>query len=158
MSWVCDLAELIRVHAGLDWGKVLEEASIQSCTRMLLLGLFIAHHFLETDLPEEVFSKIQASPVVQSLGHSIVLKLVSDPSAPGGPWALIHFHLRLSENFKERAAYSLRMIFTPTVDDWQNLPLPSPLSFLYYFTHPLRVLGKYGSNLIIRPVRSVRLL
>ena len=68
-----------------------------------------------------------------------------------GTWPLIHFYLRLSENLKDRAAYSLRMAFTPTADDWQNLPLPSPLSFFYYFTHPIRVLGKYGSNLIRRP-------
>ena len=57
LSWVCDLAELIRVHAGLDWGRVLEEAAIQGCRRMLLLGLFIAHQLLGTGLPEGVLVK-----------------------------------------------------------------------------------------------------
>ncbi len=155
LGWVCDLAELMRVHAGLDWRRVLEEAATQGCSRMLLLGLLLAHNLLETDLPEEVFSKIQAEPVVQSLGHSIVQKLVSDTDAPMGTWTFIHFYLRLSENFKDRAAYSLRMVFTPTVDDWQILPLPASLSFLYYFTHPLRLLGKYGLDSVRRSLRAV---
>ncbi len=151
LNWVCDLAELIRVYPGLDWGKVLEEAATQGCSRTLLLGLLLAHNLLETDLPEEVLNKIQAEPVVQSLGRSIGQWLLTDADAPSGAWALSLFYLRLSENFKQRAVFSLRMVFTPTVEDLQDLPLPAPFSFLYYFTHPLRLLGKYGLD----SVRSI---
>jgi len=82
--------------------------------------------------------------VVQSLGHSIIERFLSDGNAPLGTFSLTYFYLRLSENFKQRAVFSLRMVFTPTVEDLQDLPLPAPFSFLYYFTHPLRLLGKYG--------------
>ena len=151
LSWVCDLAELIRVYPGLAWGKVLEEAATQGCSRTLLLGLLLAHNLLATDLPEEVLNKIQAEPVVQSLGHSIIERFLSDGNAPLGTFSLTYFYLRLSENFKQRAVFSLRMVFTPTVEDLQDLPLPAPFSFLYYFTHPLRLLGKYGLD----SVRSI---
>ncbi len=149
LSWLCDLAELIRVYERLDWGKVLREADARGCRRMLLLGLLLAHKLLEADLPEEVCSQILGDQRVQFLGDSIIQKFLSDET-PVGTFGLINFYLRLSENFKQRAAFLMRMVFTPTVEDMQNLPLPSPFSFLYYFAHPLRLLRKYG----LHPVRG----
>lgn len=150
LSWCCDLAELIRVYERLDWGKVLREADVRGCRRMLLLGLSLAHKLLEADLPEEVCSQIQGDHRLQFLGDSIIQKFLSEET-PVGTFGLINFYVRLSENFKQRAAFLMRMVFTPTVEDMQNLPLPSPLSFLYYFAHPLRLLRKYG----IHPVRGL---
>lgn len=129
----------------------MEQAATRGGMRMLLLGLFLAHHLLEAVLPAEILSKINANLVVQTLGKSIVQGLVSDRESPTGTKALSLFYLRLSENLKDRVAYCLRLGFTPTVDDWQTFPLPSSLSFLYYFTHPLRLLGKYGFGLMGHP-------
>jgi len=143
LSWLCDIAELIRVYQRLDWGKVLTEADVRGGKRMLLLGLWLAHKLLEADLPNEVCSLIQGDYRVQFLGDSIIKKFLLHET-PVGTFGLINFYLHLSENFKQRTAYLMRMVFTPTVEDMQDLPLPSPLSFLYYFAHPLRLLRKYG--------------
>jgi hypothetical protein len=149
LSWLCDIAELIRVYERLDWGKVLREAETRRCKRMLLLGLFLGHKLLEADLPNEICAQIQGDPRVRLLGDSITQKFLSDET-PVGTVGLINFYLRLSDRFKQRSAFLMRMVFTPTVEDMQNLPLPCPLSFLYYFAHPLRLLRKYG----LHPVKS----
>src|SRR5262249_51881104 len=42
LAWVCDVAEWLRVHEGVSWGPLFEQARQLGGERMLLLGLFLA--------------------------------------------------------------------------------------------------------------------
>jgi hypothetical protein len=60
LNWVCDLAEFVRVHKGIDWGGLIDRAEVLGCRRVLLLGLFLAHDLLTTPLPAEIVKTIRA--------------------------------------------------------------------------------------------------
>jgi len=144
LNWVCDVAELIRVHQQMDWDKLMKKAISLNCERILLLGLFLAQNLLETDLPPEILKRAQGDLAVKSLAHSIRQRLFTKAEAPLGIFERSLFHLKVSDRLRDRVGYCLRLAFTPTVGDWKPAPLPPSLSFLYYLLHPLRVTGKYG--------------
>ena len=73
--WLCDIAELIRAHPQMDWQRLLEQAKTSGSKRMLLLGLFLANDLLRTDLPDDVWQRIQAAPKVQLLAQQVRAQL-----------------------------------------------------------------------------------
>jgi hypothetical protein len=46
LSWICDIAELVRVHQGAEWDWVLGRARTLGTERMVSLGLFLASDLL----------------------------------------------------------------------------------------------------------------
>jgi len=126
LNWVCDLAELIRVHQNLDWEGLLTRSRTLGCERILLLGLFLAHHLLGALLPAEVLRRAKSDAAVETLATHVCERLFHDGNGSShGAFGLPSFYLRVSERLRDRAAYCLRLAFTPTVDDWKRLPLPS---------------------------------
>jgi hypothetical protein len=145
LNWVCDLAELIRVHQNLDWEGLLKRSRTLGCERILFLGLFLAHHLLGALLPAEVLRRAKSDPAVGTLATHVCERLFHDGNGLShGAFGLPSFYLRVSERLRDRTAYCLRLAFTPTVDDWKRLPLPQSLGFLYYVVHPMVLTGKYG--------------
>ncbi len=60
LGWICDVAELLRVHPGLKWTAILLQAKQLGGRRILFLGLFLAHVLLDAELPKEVWKEINA--------------------------------------------------------------------------------------------------
>lgn len=148
LGWICDIAELIRVFQGINWGRIMEQANILGCERMLFLGLFLASDLLGTVLPEEVWQKVQSDPKVKSLAAQVRAQLFQDASGPPGILANSLFHLRARERLGDRVRYCLGFAMTPTAGDLALLPLPAALFPLYYLLRPIRLAGKYGLKLM----------
>jgi hypothetical protein len=145
LNWICDLAELIRVHQGLDWGMLLERASALGCERILFLGLFLAQDLLGAPLPSDALKRVESDAAVRSLARYVCERLFLDGNGSShGAFGLSSFYLRVSERLRDRAAYCLRLAFTPTVGDWELLPLPQSFAFVYYFVHPMVLTARYG--------------
>jgi hypothetical protein len=152
LNWVCDLAELIRVHPELDWEGLLKRSGTLGCERIVFLGVFLAHHLLGALLPAEVLRRAKSDPAVETLATEVCERLFHDGNGSSrGAFDLPSFYLRVSERLRDRAAYCLRLAFTPTVDDWKRLPLPPSLGFLYYAVHPVVLTEKYG----LKPLRDL---
>jgi len=64
---VCCVAELIRSYTDMDWKRVEQLSDKIHCRRMLHLGLFLAHHLLETELPKRVFKKSNPTPSLKTV-------------------------------------------------------------------------------------------
>ena len=64
---VCDIAELVRAHPGMDWDRILEEVNALHWERKFLLGLQLAHELLNMALPVIIVHRISALPTVNSL-------------------------------------------------------------------------------------------
>jgi hypothetical protein len=56
LGWICDMAELLRVHQRMDWGRVLEQAEASGSRRILLLGVLLASDLLGAARPEGLTS------------------------------------------------------------------------------------------------------
>lgn len=147
LSWICDIAELVRAHEELDWGRVLAQAGRLGCKRMLFLGLFLANDLLEADLPEEVWSKIQADPVVKPLATQMYECLFSEEGGSYGGTEWHIYHLRIKERWRDRLLYFLHWgcnRVAPDAEDQTVLPLSPFLSFFYYLLRPIRLVREYG--------------
>lgn len=153
LQWLCDVAQLVRCHATMDWGKVMEQAKTSIGQQMLFLGLFLANDILGTPIPRELEQKIQHDPPTARLVGLVKWCLFEKSLIPTIPkyWKKVYFHLQAGERVQDRIAYWLRFwlraLTTPTLAEWNSLPLPDPLFPLYYVFRPMRLTGKYVQRL-----------
>lgn len=144
LKWICDIAELIRTHQEMDWERVIEQAKALGSKRMLLLGLFLANVILDAALPEEILQKIQADASVKLLAAQIREQLFCSTDEQIETENKYLLHLRTRECLRDRVHVLLHVMMTPSGEDWEFLPLPTYLYFLYYPLRPIRLIGKYG--------------
>ncbi|MBI3606558.1 MAG: nucleotidyltransferase family protein [Nitrospirae bacterium] len=153
LKWICDIAELVRAHQGLDWKRLMEEARSLHNSRMLLLGLLLARDLLGAILPEEVLQTMRADRVVKSLAAQIRERIFAEAGGPLRVFESSLFYLRIRERLWDGVPDFLQMVITPDGKDWEFLPLPESISFLYYLLRPIRLIGKYGVNPLRRSLR-----
>lgn len=153
LDWICDVAELLRVHPEMEWGSVRERARRLGCQRMLFLGLCLAEDLLGAVFPEEVSKRMRTDRVVPSLVAQIRDRLFTE--ADDFPLTREHrlFRHRMRERLRDRLPFFLYYLpsylgrrLTPTAEDRELLPLPECLAFLYYLLRPFRLVTKYGAK------------
>jgi Uncharacterised nucleotidyltransferase len=150
-GWICDIASLIDVRNDLDWQSVLQNSDRLGLRRILQLGLMLANDLLDTPIPAEVRSTIEADAVVTGLAHQIQRQLFEERSTVPGFFGGAILNLRMRERKRDRFGSCLRLMLTPRSYDWMSLSLPEWLFFLYYPLRPLRLAAKYGARLFQRP-------
>lgn len=142
LMWVCDVAELVKVHNELDWDFIMTLGEKIGCRRMLYLGLFLAQDILGTTLPDEVLQDVRSDQTVRRLAGQVKQWFFpGNDSLPGVK--NLFFYLRSKDRLKDQILYCKRLITTISPCDWTFLPLPSSLSFLYYLLRPIRLVSKY---------------
>ena len=146
LGWICDIAWLLAAEKDLVWERILGQARVMGCERILLLGLFLANDLLGAELPREALTTIRRTPGLETLTTRIYTWLFSDKPQDGFKAAL--FHLRVRERLREGFRYSFSIAMAPTLADWTLLKLPSRLSFLYYSVRAVRLANKYGLALL----------
>jgi hypothetical protein len=144
LVWISDIAELIVAHRGMNWGLVLERAGELRCTRILFLGLFLAHDLLAASLPKDVVQGIGSDPAIRTLGRQVREHLFEDRNDPPVRAETFLFFLRARECLRDKVRHCLGLAMTPSVEDWASVLLPASLSFLYYLIRPIRVAKKLG--------------
>lgn len=151
LKWICDIAEVIRVHNEADWGQILEHARRMGAWRMLALGLFLASNLLGAPLPGQISQRIQADAALQPLAAQVCAHLFREADNPPSASAWVVFYLKMRERFRDRMEYRLhyaqqylRIAVTPNANDHALLPLPAFLSPLYYLLRPIRMMRMYG--------------
>lgn len=77
LSWICDVAELVRTQRQLDWDKVMALGSELAVERRLYLGLQLAYMLLDAPLPQVIVEKIAASKDIPSLAQEAADRLFS---------------------------------------------------------------------------------
>lgn len=79
LRWICDIAELITAHQQrIDWERLIVQARRLGGERMVLLGLYLAHHLLGAQLPEDFMKKIERHHSVQVLARKVIGRLFDD--------------------------------------------------------------------------------
>jgi len=153
LSWICDIAELIKSHPAIQWTELLEQAKKQGCERMLLLGLLLAEDIQKICLPEIVQQRIAQSHIIKVLATEVKTRLwmhIDEPldvfERSFWSWRLA-FHFRVMESWKHRillCLFVLRFAIAPKDKDYVAVPLPNSLSGLYYVIRPIRLTMKFG--------------
>lgn len=103
LAWLCDLAEFLRAYPQLDWPAVLTEAAALHSTRLLLLGLWLAHALLGADLPAVVHCAA-ADPAVAQLAEQVRAWLYAGVAEPPAS-EQARFYLAARERWVDRALF-----------------------------------------------------
>jgi hypothetical protein len=146
LSWICDLAELIRSNPLISWDRILAQTTMLGSGRMLATGLLLASDLLGAELPKRVRTHISHDVVALSVARQIRCRLFDANSvaleSDGGA-----FLLRMRERWVDRVRHFLRLAqrrSIPTADDWALVPLPRFLGFVYYILRPIRLYRDHG--------------
>ena len=145
ISWVMDVAELLRRKPDIDWNAVYKVAHRVRCLRMLGLGIHLAKELLDAPLPDDVAQNAATSRSVRSMARQICARwMFKDPDAPADRNAVIFlFHWKEREHLRDRWPYlvhHIKLWFKPSERDRAVVELPRHLSFGYYFIRPVRLL------------------
>jgi hypothetical protein len=144
LGWVCDVAQLVRARAGLDWVAVHAEADRLGARRLLRLGLRLARDVLGAPLPWDAAASIDDDAVVGMLSAQVQEDWFGRPETWPGTWESMRFHLRARERWRDRVRYCVGVSTTTTPGDWTALTLPRGLFPLYYPLRAIRLAVKYG--------------
>jgi hypothetical protein len=146
LGWVLDIAKLATAQE-VDWTLLMQIAVKLESTRVLLLGLYLAHDLFDAPLPEKLLEEIRRDRTVQELAEKVCEKYadISDPGA--GVLARTVFRIRSRDGIGQGLRHTWRLAITPTESDRQEVRLPRWLTPLYMLVRPCRLLRKYGSGL-----------
>jgi hypothetical protein len=110
LSWLCDIAELIRVYPELNWEQVIVRATMLGVERRLYLGLLLVSCMLNTPLPGAVEKKIQSTPHIKTLVQQVTEKVFDKGEhTPRIPYLeRFLFQLRAMDHITDRGRYLLR--------------------------------------------------
>jgi len=140
LKLVCDLAELLRTMPKLDWDGLIARAAQFHGLRMLLLGFQLAGELLGAPLPDPVLRAMAADRTLPTLAGDVTAYLFADGRGGRQSLSSTRLYLRMRERWQDRLRYGTATLFTPTLEDWNSLPLPEPLFPLYSLVRPIRLL------------------
>lgn len=143
LSWICDVAELLRRHPAMDWDYLLAQAQDLSAERILFLGLQLASDLLDAPLPPSIHERIQGNEAVARLVDDTVASLVQIETEPFNLATKADYHLRMRDRFVDRLPYLrhlVRLAVEPNTEDREFVRLPAKLAGMYYLLRPVRIL------------------
>jgi hypothetical protein len=143
LGWVLDIAKLATAQE-VDWTLVTQLAARMDSTRVLLLGLYLAHDLFEAPLPGPLLEEIRRDRTVQELAEKVYEQYagISDPSV--GVLSRAVFRIRLRDGIGQGLRHTLRLAMSPTESDRQSVRLPRWLTPLYVLVRPWRLIREYG--------------
>lgn len=143
LSWVCDVAELLHRYQDLDWLWIEQQVGHLGTQTMLELGLGLAHTYLEAPVPEDWVKRLENNPKIQELGTLVEAQWFNSSSEDNSLRLMGQIYVQTMDSPRDRLWYWFDYVATPTPLEWEILPLPSGLFFLYYPLRLLRLLWKY---------------
>ena len=144
ISWIADIAELVRAYPQLDWDIVVRRAESWHAQRMLHLGLALAAGLLDASPPGEILSRVREDRVAANVASEVKQRLLGREQRALGAAGLFRFRRRMVQGALAGWRYSIRLAVIPAEEDWLMVRLPRPLAPLYVALRPLRLLRKYG--------------
>jgi hypothetical protein len=148
LSWLVDVAELVRRQPDLDWDFVRRWSRVPGRRRPVQLGLHLAHRLLEAPVPAEVLADADRDPEVAALVGVVRagFLLAAADTSPQGLWAgtVGSVWFRGMERWPDRLRHLHEWVLMPRPPDWEWLRLPAWTAPVYYAVRPLRLLLKHG--------------
>jgi hypothetical protein len=133
------VAALLRVHQGMDWGRVLEQAEASGSMHILVLGLLLANDRRGAALPEEIAQRLQTDAAVTRLGVQVCALVFREAGGSAKAFETLLFRLRGRERLREKLRYGVHRPMTLTTEDWALRRPPDALFPLYSRLRPLRL-------------------
>ncbi len=153
LSWIFDIAQLITVRE-VNWDLLLQIAVDMECTRVLFLGLYLAHELFGAVLPQPVLEQLRRDKNVQWLANKVLEGYTGDSRSTIGVWPRAIFRFRSSDRYSKGLRHLVRLAMSPTESDRQTINLPRFLNPFYGVWRPLRLMREYGLGLMNRRAKT----
>jgi len=144
LMWIADVAALISRQSNLDWDRTASSAKEVGAERMLHTGLQLAATLLKLRLPVHVSANVQLDKVAANLTGQILRWLPAAGNAPPGLFERAAFRMRMHGGLVSAPAYFIRLMFSPTEEDWTAGAAENQRVLLEILRRPLRLARKYG--------------
>lgn len=144
LSWVADVAELIKATPGMDWDLAMRRAKQLGAARMLRVGLAVASGWLGARLPEAAAASVRADETAGSVALRLAQRFSRREASALSAGERLTFRREMVAGYFGGWHYAMRLALAPAEEDWEIMSLPRPLAPLYVALRPLRLLRKYG--------------
>jgi hypothetical protein len=146
LLWILDVAQLVRIQK-VDWTLLKAIAAELDSTRVVLLGLYLAHDWFGAPLPVQLREEIGRDRAIRELAEKVGEQFagVSGPAVGVVPRALLR--IRMRDGIAQGLRHTWRLALSPTESDRQKVSLPLWLTRVYMLVRPWRLLREYGSGL-----------
>ena len=150
LSWICDVADLLRLPEEINWERVQHIAERFAVKRMVALGLVLAHEVLDAPLPDEIERWAHAQPRAQVLAAHIGEDLWAEKeeNAEGSEIAQARALMETMDAWPDRARFLWHIVSTPSVEERAALVLPGPLEHLRPLVRATQLVGKHGAQMV----------
>jgi len=146
LMWIADVAALVTRQATIDWERVAELTRAVGAECMLHTGLRLAADLLHAPLPNEILARIRADRPAARLVEGILSWLPAAGYQHPGLFERAAFRLRMRGGVISAPAYLLRLLLSPTEEDWQEGSEESQHRLLDVLRRPFRLARKYGRS------------
>jgi hypothetical protein len=146
LIWIADVAALVARQSSLDWERAAQSAKAVGAERMLHTGLLLATDLLKVQLPEKVSATVRSDAAAARLVERVLSWLPAAGNAPPGLFERAVFRLRMRGGLLSGPGYLLRLLLSPTEEDWQDGAEDGRHGFLDVLRRPFRLARKYGRD------------
>jgi hypothetical protein len=146
LIWIADVAALIARQTNMDWERAAQSAKAVGAERMVHTGLRLAADLLKVQLPEKVSATVRSDAAAAKLVERILTWLPAAGYAPPGLFERAVFRLRMRGGLISAPTYLLRLLLSPTEEDWQDGAVEGRHRFLDVLRRPFRLARKYGRD------------
>ena len=146
LSWLLDIAQLVAAQP-VDWPLAMRIAAKLKSTRLLLLGLYLAHELMDAPLPETVLEQARRDSNVQWLAARVLTELAGGASSQTGVLPRAIFRFRSRDGAADAVRHLFRLATMPTEHDRADVHLPKGLGRLFVLVRPWKLIRQYGIGL-----------
>jgi len=144
LMWIADIAALVSRQANLDWERAIFSANEVGAGRMLHVGLGLSLSLLKLRVPERVAAKVKSDKAAANLTRQILRWLPAAGYASPGLLGRAAFRMRMHGGLVSAPAYFIRLVLSPTEEDWTAGTEENQRTFLEVLRRPFRLARKYG--------------
>jgi hypothetical protein len=149
LGWIRDVAGVLASAPEGELGDAPRLAAAASTRRRLQLGVALAHELLGAPIPEPLERGGDRTTSNNSTSnHRAIRHMLAEVRAAlrsdHEPTALesLSFQCRARDTLRDRIAYCAEILAAPHVADVEQISLPHPLRWAYYFVRPARLVAK----------------
>ena len=145
----CDIAELMRSHAELDWRATVRIARDEGVLHVLCLGVAVAARLLGTCVPDKIGVLARRVPDLDALVRHVEERIFDEGTRRyARPEWLDRsaWNAATRERFRDRNRAMVALmqdVFVPNEPEYALVRLPKPLFPLYRIVRPARLAWKY---------------
>ncbi len=143
ISWILDISKLVD-GGSIDSDRVWEQAKELGIRRIVALNLQLARELFGSSVPCRIQEWFDADDDSLALKHRIVQRIKAGQESETQSIAYFRLMSRIRERQIDKARMWWRLLWTPSLSEWNEIRLPQPLFRFYSLIRLLRLAKRFA--------------